>query len=100
MIFALSPRSVSLRGTGGIERRLRILKNFIQLCSDEALGRNLAHGRVPQSTFGWSGTSKGSSVLPDYATLSMRFLKRKEDTSVMTFVRQSGDKDMELCFSA
>lgn len=26
-------------------------EGFIQLCSDEALGRNLAHGRVPQSTF-------------------------------------------------
>jgi predicted acetyltransferase len=26
-------------------------EGFIQLCSDEAVGRNLASGRVPQSTF-------------------------------------------------
>jgi predicted acetyltransferase len=26
-------------------------ENFVQLCADEAIGRNLASGRVPQSTF-------------------------------------------------
>ena len=48
--------------------------------------------------FGWSATSKGSSVVPDYATLSMRFLKRKEDTSATTFVRRNDAGGMELKF--
>ncbi|HEX9274487.1 MAG TPA: GNAT family N-acetyltransferase [Candidatus Binatia bacterium] len=30
---------------------IRDFESFIQLCSDEAVGRNLAPGRVPQSTF-------------------------------------------------
>jgi predicted acetyltransferase len=30
---------------------IRDFEGFIQLCSDEAVGRNLAPGRVPQSTF-------------------------------------------------
>jgi len=52
-------------------------ERFIQLCSDEAIGRNLAPGRVPQSIyFGSSATGGGFLLVLDYGTLLTRSLNR------------------------
>ena len=39
------------KGDQRYQEAIRDFESFIQLCSDEAVGRNLAPGRVPRSTF-------------------------------------------------
>jgi hypothetical protein len=75
-------------------------EGFVQLCSDEAVGSNLAPAESHRVRFGSSTTGRGFSVVPDYVILSMHFSKRKGDTSATTFVRRNGGEDMELCFFA
>jgi hypothetical protein len=43
---------------------------FVQLCADEAVGRNLTAGKVQQSTFGWSAPTKGFLLVLDYGMRS------------------------------
>jgi predicted acetyltransferase len=50
MISMLSPINFWQRATSAIGV-ITDFEGFIQLCSDEAVGRNLPLGRVPQSTF-------------------------------------------------
>jgi hypothetical protein len=100
MIFILSAKNSWLRATNGIEKLLRILK----LSSSNVLMRRpaaiLRPAEFRRVRFGSSATSRGFSVVPDYAILLMRFSKRWVATSAMTFVRRSDGEDMELCFSA
>jgi hypothetical protein len=59
---------------------------FIRLCTDETVGRNLAFGRVPQSTFWFYITIRGFSLVPDYGIRSMHISKKRPDRSAMTSV--------------
>ena len=99
MIFILSPKNFWLRATNGIEKLLRILQissGYVLMRPRAVIWRSTEFRRTH---FGWSATSRGFSVVPDYAILLMRFSKRWVATSAMTFVRRSDGEDMELCFS-
>lgn len=80
------------------QEAIRDFEGFIQLCSDEAVGRNLEPGRVPQSTFWLVRNEQRILGCSRLRHILNAFLEEVGDTPATMFVRRNDGEDTELKF--